>query len=178
MHFCTISWLTIRKWLRNLFSAKVNVLKWHLNHSQSPLFGFTVLYPHWKWNITFLVHVHLNMQMKNCIKCFFAILSVHCGDFTEKIKNLSYILWRHQHRLLIVRTFKSWSVDLNLFNFFSRILKCKSSVSIQWRALIGLSTKRAQKMGSVHGLNPLTLTISFHHLLQPSLQQKNYKQLS
>ena len=88
-----ISLLTIRKWLRNLFSAKVNVLKWHHNHSQSPLFGFTVLYPHWKWNITFLVHIHLNMGMKNCIKCFFCYtFSTLWRFYWENKKSVIYSL--------------------------------------------------------------------------------------
>ena len=35
----------IRKCRRNLFSAKLEVLKWRHNHSQSPAFGLAVLYP-------------------------------------------------------------------------------------------------------------------------------------
>ena len=40
-----IDWLTKRKWLRNLFFAKLPVLKWRHNHSQFPVFGPAVLYP-------------------------------------------------------------------------------------------------------------------------------------
>ena len=37
--------LLIRKCWRNLFFAKLGVLKWHHNRSQSPVFGLAVLYP-------------------------------------------------------------------------------------------------------------------------------------
>ena len=67
-----VAYKKIRKWLRNMFSAKVNVLKWR--------FGFV---RHWKWNFTFLVHQ--NTGKKHHYWTVFAILII------EHIKKICHI---------------------------------------------------------------------------------------
>ena len=75
----------IRKCRRNLFFAKLEVLKWRHTHSQSSVFVH-----HRKWNFTFLVHQNTGKENRHWIFCLL-FLSVHCGDFIEQIKKKSVI---------------------------------------------------------------------------------------
>ena len=63
---------------------ETSVLKWHHNHSQSPVRSRSYA-PHWKWNFTF--SVHQNTGKENHYRKYFSLhLSVHCGDFIGQIK--------------------------------------------------------------------------------------------
>ena len=74
----------------NLFSTKLQVLKWHHNHSQSTEFGLAVLYPAGSeiWCFWFIT----TQGGKIAIEIFFLLfLSAHCGDFIKQIKKESVI---------------------------------------------------------------------------------------
>ena len=75
----------MRKWLRNLCSAKLEVLKWCYNHSQSPVFGVTDL-------------VHQNRGKKDRYRiCFF------CSTYQYIVEILS----RKKKKICHIH-FKSW----------------------------------------------------------------------
>ena len=94
MHFCTNFWriykLTIRKWLRNLFSAKLQDPKWPHIYSQSPVFGLTVLCPTGSeiWRFWFIKTPGRKIDIKIFVLLF---LSVYCGDFIDQTKKKSVI---------------------------------------------------------------------------------------
>ena len=70
-----------------MFSAKLEVLKWHHNHFQSPVFGLGVLYPTGSeiWCFWFIKP----QGREIAIEIYFLLfLSVHCSDFIEQIKKL------------------------------------------------------------------------------------------
>ena len=83
----------IRKCQRNLFSQKLQVLKWGHNHSQSPVLGLAVLYPTGS-------EIHVFGTLKDgegkSLSFFLLFSSVHGGDFIEqinKICHIHYIFW-------------------------------------------------------------------------------------
>ena len=78
-----------RKCRRNLFFARLGVLKWRHNHSQSPVFGLAVLYPTGSeiWRFWYMKTRGRKIAIEN-----FSLLykSIHWGDLIEQIKkNLS-----------------------------------------------------------------------------------------
>ena len=72
-----------RKCRRNLFSAKLEVLKWRHNHSQSPVFGLAVLYPTGSEISRFWF---IKTQGRKIAIEYIFCLSLHCGDFIEQLK--------------------------------------------------------------------------------------------
>ena len=80
--------LTIRKWLRNLLFAKLEVLKWH-NHSQSPVFGFVVLDPLEMKFYVFGTSKH--REGKSLSNLFFCILISTLGRFNRAVLDISQV---------------------------------------------------------------------------------------
>ena len=75
---------------RNLFSAKLKVLKWLHNHSQSLLLVSRFCTPP---KVKFHVFGTSKHGEGKSLSNFFSLsLSVHCGDFTEQIKRMSCTL--------------------------------------------------------------------------------------
>ena len=80
----------IRKRRRNLFFARLGVLNWHYNRSQSPVFGLAVLYPTGSkiWCFWYIKTRERKIAME---KTFLLYLSVHWGDVIEQIKKICHI---------------------------------------------------------------------------------------
>ena len=80
----------IRKSQRNPFFARLGVLNWRHNCSQSPVFGLAVLYPTGSeiWCFWYIKTRERKIAME---KTFLLYLSVHWGDLIEQIKKKSVI---------------------------------------------------------------------------------------
>ena len=81
----------IRKCRRNLFSAKLEVLKWRHNHSQSPVYGLAVLYPTGIEISRFWYIKTRGRKMAGYWICCFAILSSILWRFCRANKKKSVI---------------------------------------------------------------------------------------
>ena len=105
-----------RKCLRNLFSAKLEVLKWRHNHSQSPVFGLAVLYPTGSEISRFWF---IKTRRKNRHRIYFLLyLSLHCGDFIEQLKkHPSYSLSVLKQFNQMINVFLSGNMSLSLTVF-------------------------------------------------------------
>ena len=79
----------IRKYRRNLFFAKLGVLNWRHNRSQSPVFGLAVLYSTGSeiWRFWYIK----TRGRKIAINKKLLYLSVQWGDLIEQIKKKSVI---------------------------------------------------------------------------------------
>ena len=82
----------ISKCRRNLFFARLGVLKWRRNRSQSRFWSHSFV-PHRKWDLTLLVHQNMRKE-KRYGKFFLVYLSVHWGDLIEQIKNICHIQFK------------------------------------------------------------------------------------
>ena len=91
---CTV-YKKIRKCRRNLFLAKLQVLKWRHNHSQSPVFGLAVLYPTGSeiWRFWYIKTLARKIAIEKFVLLF---LSVHCGNFIEQIKKICHIHFKQK----------------------------------------------------------------------------------
>ena len=105
----------IRKRRRNLFFARLGVLNWRHNRSQSPGFGLAVLYPTGSeiWCFWYIKTRERKIAME---KPFLLYLSVHWGDFIEQIKKICHI---HFNWLL---TFTPRSLSFSIYTSLKTII--------------------------------------------------------
>ena len=94
---CTIVPFLLKNWLAHYkkMSEKSVFRKawspeWRHNRSQCPVFGLAVLIPHWKWNLTCLVHQNTGKENRYW-KFFFAIHVSTLRRFNQTNKKNSVI---------------------------------------------------------------------------------------
>ena len=106
---CTV-YKEIKKCQRNLFLAKL--LKWRHNHSQSPVFGLTVLNPTGSeiWCFWYIKTPARKIAIEIFVLLF---LSVHCGNFVEQIKTRSLKKTFNRALLTLLRSQKHYVICSN-----------------------------------------------------------------
>ena len=89
VQYCVV-YEKIRKRWRNLFFARLGVLNWRHNRSQSPVFGLAVKYPTGSeiWCFWYIKTRERKIVME---KTFLLYLSVHWRDLIEQIKKSCHI---------------------------------------------------------------------------------------
>ena len=100
--------------------------EWRHNRSQCPVFGLAVLIPHWKWNLTCLVHQNTGKENRYW-KFFFAIHVSTLRRFNQTNKKNS-----------VIRTLKacslrySWRLKCTFLNLAIYFCNLHKLTILQW----------------------------------------------
>ena len=126
----------IRKCRRNLFSQKLQILKWHHNHSQSPVLGLAGLYPTGS-EISCFWYIKTRGR-KIAIEHVFAILISTSWRFYQAHKKICNI---HLKEIFLKKVSNiNFNMLLKQVFYELQISKCYSAMHLFWSILVTITS--------------------------------------